>query len=220
MARSGNFFRIYIIRKEVSLPEDPGYLERDRFVGRTIVILDKGFFFTFITMKKKEPNASGKTVYLFTDGACSGNPGPGGYGVILRYGNHEKELSGGFKKTTNNRMELMAVIKGLEALKSDGWNVIITTDSKYVIEAISQRWLFGWEKKGWKKVKNPDLWKRFLELYRKHHITFRWIKGHDGHMENERCDELAVQASHGFNLKEDTGYAKMIEEKKGMFEVD
>src|SRR5437762_13759498 len=102
-----------------------------------------------------------KTIYLFTDGACSGNPGRGGYGVILRYGNHEKELSGGFLKTTNNRMELMAVIKGLEALKENGCNVIITSDSKYITEAIDQGWIFSWEKKAWKKVKNVDLSKRF-----------------------------------------------------------
>src|SRR5437762_8330632 len=108
-----------------------------------------------------------KTIYLFTDGACSGNPGRGGYGVILRYGNHEKELSEGFLKTTNNRMELMAVIKGLEALKVDGCNVIITSDSEYVVNAVEKKWLQNWEKKDWKKVKNPDLWKRFLELYRR-----------------------------------------------------
>lgn len=117
-------------------------------------------------------------------------------------------------------MELMAVIKGLEALKEDGSNVIIISDSKYITEAIDQRWIFSWEKKGWNKVKNVDLWKRFLELYRRHHVTFRWIKGHAGHFENERCDELAVSAAQGFNLKEDTGYMKMLEERKGMFEED
>ena len=115
-------------------------------------------------------------------------------------------------------MELMAVIKGLEALKHDGCNVIITSDSKYITEAIAQGWIFSWEKKGWKKVKNVDLWKRFLELYRRHHLTFRWIKGHGGHFENERCDELAVSAAQSFNLKEDVGYMKMLEDKKGMFE--
>ncbi len=147
-----------------------------------------------------------KTIYLFTDGACSGNPGPGGYGTILRYGKLEKELSGGYKKTTNNRMELMAVIKGIEALKFDGSTVVVVSDSKYVVEAVDKGWLFNWEKKNFKKVKNPDLWKIFLQLYRKHHITFKWIKGHAGHFENERCDELAVAASRGFNLKDDSGY--------------
>jgi ribonuclease HI len=147
-----------------------------------------------------------KTVYIFTDGACSGNPGRGGYGVILRYGNHEKELSGGFLRTTNNRMELMAIIKGLEALKADKCNVLITSDSKYVIEAFNQGWIYGWEKRGWKKVKNPDLWKRFLELYRKHKVTFQWIRGHAGHYENERCDELAVKAAQGPQLSIDSGY--------------
>lgn len=155
---------------------------------------------------------------MFTDGACSGNPGRGGYGVILRSGTHEKELSEGFLKTTNNRMELIAVIKGLEALKFEGSEVTITSDSKYVTEAINQGWIFNWEKKNWKKVKNADLWKRFLELYRKHHVTFKWIKGHDGHFENERCDELAVNALQGFDLKADTGYVKLLQEKKGMFE--
>ena len=168
-------------------------------------------------MKKEKPQPPAKIIYLFTDGACSGNPGPGGYGVILRYGKYEKELSEGFSKTTNNRMELLAVIRGLEALKFPGSKVIITSDSKYVIEAVDQAWLFSWEKKGWKKAKNPDLWKRFLELYRRHHITFKWIRGHAGHIENERCDELAVQASRSFDLKEDTGYVKMQKDKEGMF---
>ena len=169
-------------------------------------------------MKKEKLHPADKTIYMFTDGACSGNPGRGGYGVILRYGTHEKELSGGFLKTTNNRMELMAVIKGLEALKFNGSIVIITSDSKYITEAVSQGWIFNWEKKGWKKVKNADLWMRFLESYRTHHVTFKWIKGHDGHIENERCDELAVNALQGYDLKEDTGYAKLLKEKKGMFE--
>ncbi|HUM46826.1 MAG TPA: ribonuclease HI [Chitinophagales bacterium] len=151
-------------------------------------------------------NPSTSTIYLYTDGACSGNPGPGGYGAILKFGNHEKELSEGFVKTTNNRMELMAVIKGLEALKFEGSNVIVVSDSKYVVEAVKQGWLFGWEKKDWKKVKNPDLWQKFLALYKKHHVTFQWIKGHAGHYENERCDELAVSASRGRYLKQDIGY--------------
>src|SRR4249920_261718 len=145
-------------------------------------------------MKIEPTTSSSQMVYLFTDGASSGNPGPGGYGAILRYGNHEKELSEGFRKTTNNRMELMAVIKGLEALKKDNLNIVVVSDSEYVVNAIKKGWLFNWEKKGWKKVKNVDLWKRFIELYKKHHITFQWIRGHAGHLENERCDELAVNA--------------------------
>ncbi|MBK9733145.1 MAG: ribonuclease HI [Chitinophagaceae bacterium] len=146
------------------------------------------------------------TIYIYTDGACSGNPGPGGYGVILKSGNHEKELSEGFIKTTNNRMELMAVIKGLEALKINGSNVVVVSDSKYVVDAVKLGWLFNWEKKGWKKVKNPDLWQRLLALYKKHNVTFKWIRGHDGHFENERCDELAVNASQQSHLNLDLGY--------------
>jgi ribonuclease HI len=161
---------------------------------------------------KTEPSSSAShTVYLFTDGASSGNPGPGGYGAILRYGKHEKELSGGFKKTTNNRMELMAVIKGLEALKRDKLSVMVVSDSEYVVNAIKKGWLFEWEKKGWKRVKNVDLWKQFIGLYRQHHVTFQWIKGHAGHPENERCDQLAVEASQNGYLKEDTGYLASLE---------
>lgn len=145
-------------------------------------------------------------IKLFTDGACSGNPGPGGYGYILKWGKHEKEFSEGFAKTTNNRMELMAVIKGLEALKFDGMHVTVVSDSKYVVDAVKQGWLFNWEKKGWKKVKNTDLWKKFLPLYHKHKVSFHWIKGHAGHFENERCDELAVQASQQPLLQDDVGY--------------
>jgi ribonuclease HI len=145
-------------------------------------------------------------IYIYTDGACSGNPGRGGYGVILRYGSHEKELSEGFARTTNNRMELMAVIKGLEALKHPHSKVVIVSDSKYVVEAINQGWLLNWEKKDWKKVKNADLWKQFLVLFRKHDVTFNWIRGHAGHPENERCDELAVMATRLPYLKEDIGY--------------
>lgn len=133
-------------------------------------------------------------IELFTDGASSGNPGPGGYGVILRAGNHYKELSAGFRKTTNNRMELMAVIVGLEALKKPGTDVTIYSDSKYVIDAVEKGWVFGWQKKGFAGKKNPDLWRRFLQVYRLHTIKFVWVKGHAGHPENERCDQLAVEA--------------------------
>ena len=145
-------------------------------------------------------------ITIYTDGASSGNPGPGGYGIILQSGNYIKELSEGFTKTTNNRMELLAVIKALEALKIDKRDVEVFTDSKYVVDAVEKRWLFDWEKKDFKKKKNPDLWIRFLKVYRKHNVTFKWIKGHNNHPENERCDRLAVEASKSGNLKEDKGY--------------
>ena len=133
-------------------------------------------------------------IEIFTDGASSGNPGPGGYGVILRSGKHYKELSAGYRKTTNNRMELMAVIKGLEALKSINQSVTIYSDSKYVIDSIEKRWVYGWVQKGFKGKKNKDLWLRYLELSKLHNIKFIWVRGHAGHPENERCDVLAVAA--------------------------
>ncbi|GAB3926098.1 ribonuclease HI [Mucilaginibacter myungsuensis] len=134
------------------------------------------------------------TIQLYTDGASSGNPGPGGYGAILRSGQHYKELSQGFRKTTNNRMELLAVIKGLEALKSPNQQVTVYSDSKYVIDSIEKKWLQGWVKKGFAGKKNKDLWLRYLEVSRIHQIRFIWVKGHAGHPENERCDQLAVAA--------------------------
>lgn len=139
-------------------------------------------------------------IEIFTDGASSGNPGPGGYGVILRSGKHYKELSEGFRKTTNNRMELLAVIKGLEALKSINQNVMIYSDSKYVIDSIEKRWLQGWVKKGFAGKKNKDLWLRYLEVSKLHVVKFIWVRGHAGHPENERCDELAVAAGKQKNL--------------------
>ncbi|MGZ3940430.1 MAG: ribonuclease HI, partial [Flavisolibacter sp.] len=126
--------------------------------------------------------------------ASSGNPGPGGYGVILRSGKHYKELSAGYRKTTNNRMELMAVIKGLEALKSLNQSVTIYSDSKYVIDSIEKRWVYGWLQKGFKDKKNKDLWLRYLDVSKLHQIKFVWVRGHAGHPENERCDQLAVAA--------------------------
>lgn len=137
------------------------------------------------------------TVEIFTDGACSGNPGPGGYGVVLRFGDVEKELSGGDSATTNNRMELMGVIKGLSALKRP-CRVILTTDSKYVCDSINKGWVYGWKKKGWiksdkKPALNVDLWEQLLPLLETHDVTFNWVKGHAGHPENERCDKLAVE---------------------------
>ena len=145
-------------------------------------------------------------IQLFTDGAASGNPGPGGWAAILRCGSLEKELSGGFRTTTNNRMELMAVIMGLEAIRWTDATVEVWSDSTYVVKAVNEGWLQGWERKDWKKVKNPDLWQRFLRAYRAHRVTFHWVKGHAGHPENERCDALAVAAYHRSDLPEDTGY--------------
>lgn len=133
-------------------------------------------------------------VTLFADGAASGNPGPGGFGTILRSGNHEKEISGGFRRTTNNRMELMAVVEGLKALTIFPCQVTVVSDSKYVVDAFEKKWIVGWQKRQWKNVKNPDLWKQLLVLVDKHKVNWHWIKGHAGHPENERCDRLAVQA--------------------------
>ena len=143
-----------------------------------------------------------KQVELFTDGACSGNPGPGGWGAILRFGTYEKELSGGEKHTTNNRMELTAVIEGLLALK-EPCNVILTTDSKYVADGIGRGWAANWKKNGWRKADkkpalNPDLWDELLRLCDIHTLSINWIKGHAGHTENERCDALAVAESKKF----------------------
>ena len=148
------------------------------------------------------------SVTIYTDGAASGNPGPGGYGVVMESGKHRKELWGGFRKTTNNRMELLAVIVGLESLKKPGMEVTVVSDSKYVVDAVEQRWVFGWEKKGFAKKKNPDLWKRFLEVYRKHNVRFQWVRAHNGHPQNELCDELAVAASQQADLPVDEPYEK------------
>lgn len=143
---------------------------------------------------------------MYTDGAAKGNPGPGGYGVVLMSGGHTKELSQGYVKTTNNRMELLSVIVGLETLKGTGHDVFVFSDSKYVVDAINQKWLFGWVKKNFKGKKNVDLWKRFLQIYPKHKVRFEWVKGHDGNQYNERCDRLAVKAAESNNLLVDHGY--------------
>jgi ribonuclease HI len=145
-------------------------------------------------------------ITAYTDGGASGNPGPGGFGAILMSGKHEKEMSGGFRLTTNNRMELLAVITVLEALKGEGHEVHIYSDSKYVVDAVEKRWVFSWEKKGYKDKKNPDLWQRFLRAYRKHRVKFHWVKGHAGHPLNERADRLAVSAYQTGPLHTDTGY--------------
>lgn len=147
-------------------------------------------------------------ITMYTDGASSGNPGPGGYGVVLKSGVHRREISEGFRLTTNNRMELLAVIVGLEAIKMDDCSVAIYTDSKYVADAVNLKWVFGWEKKNFTGKKNPDLWIRFLKIYRKHNPRIIWIKGHAANPENERCDRLAVAASQQSNLNIDSEYEK------------
>lgn len=153
-------------------------------------------------------------VTVYTDGAARGNPGPGGYGAVLEFVDsrgelHVREYSGGYKKTTNNRMELMGVIVAFEALNRP-CDINLYSDSKYVIDAFNQHWIESWQKKGWKKsdrqpVKNVDLWKRLLEAKNPHNVTFHWVKGHDGHPQNERCDTLATTAADGGDLMEDTG---------------
>ena len=148
-------------------------------------------------------------IEIYTDGSSRGNPGPGGYGVILRSGNHYKELSAGFRLTTNNRMELFSVIVALETLKKPGSEAVIFSDSKYVVDSITKGWVFGWVKKDFKDKKNKDLWIRFLQIYPKHRVKFQWVKGHNDHPENERCDELAVQAALGGSLGIDIGYEEL-----------
>jgi len=149
-------------------------------------------------------------VTIYTDGGCLGNPGPGGYGVVLIYGDQRKELSQGYKRTTNNRVEMMAAIVGLEALKAR-CQVRLHTDSKYIVDGVEKGWAERWRANGWKRNKkekaiNPDLWGRLLDLAKKHEVTFHWVKGHAGHRENERCDQLANSAGSRPNLLEDAGY--------------
>lgn len=150
---------------------------------------------------------SPKNVLIYTDGSCLGNPGPGGYGAVLIYNDNRKELSKGYKNTTNNRMEMRAVIAALESLK-EPCNVTLYTDSQYVKNAITKKWIDNWQKNGWKTaakkpVKNKDLWMQFLPLIKKHNVDFRWVKGHSGHPENERCDELARNAASSSGKIED-----------------
>ena len=153
-----------------------------------------------------------RKVDIYTDGACSGNPGPGGYGVVMLYGGHRKELSEGFTITTNNRMELLAVIKGLEILK-EKCQVDLYSDSKYVVDAVEKGWVTKWKANGWKRNKkdmasNIDLWERLLVLLEKHSVKFIWIKGHASNIENEKCDELARNAILSKNLSNDENYCK------------
>lgn len=145
-------------------------------------------------------------ITIYTDGAAKGNPGPGGYGAVLKFNKHRKELSEGFRLTTNNRMELLAVIRALQELKLTGIPVTIYSDSKYVVDAVEKGWLWGWQKKGFKDKKNPDLWLRYIPLHLKYKPKFVWVKGHAGNIENERCDQLAVEAAEGPGLKVDVGY--------------
>ena len=151
-----------------------------------------------------------KEVVIYTDGACQGNPGPGGYGVVLLHGRHRKELSGGYRRTTNNRMEIMAVIVGLSALKKR-CKVTLYSDSRYVVDAINLGWARKWRTNGWRrgkqgKAKNPDLWKQVLDLLEKHDVTMKWVPGHAGNPENERCDRLAVAAAEQPDLPPDEAY--------------
>lgn len=145
-------------------------------------------------------------ITIYTDGSSRGNPGPGGYGVVMKFKEHRKEISEGFRKTTNNRMELLAVITGLEAIKPANAPVKIYSDSKYVIDSVEKGWLWNWIKKDFKGKKNKDLWLRFAEIYKKHRVNFQWVKGHAGVEENEVCDQLAVDAAEGRNLKVDEGF--------------
>ena len=153
-----------------------------------------------------------KKINVYTDGSSIGNPGPGGYGIIMVLENnaYKKEVSQGFSLTTNNRMELLAVIVALENIKIINSNVEVFTDSKYVSDGVEKKWVFEWEKLNFKKKKNPDLWKRFLIIYRKHNVTFTWIKGHNNHPEDERCDYMANKAARSSNLIKDTYYEQNI----------
>jgi ribonuclease HI len=154
-------------------------------------------------------------ITVFTDGASRGNPGPGGYGVVMIAGAHRKEISEGFRLTTNNRMELLSVIVALESLKKEGSVVTVYSDSKYVVDSVEKKWVFGWEKKYFNGKKNEDLWKRFLRAYRKHQVRFVWVKGHASNRENNRCDELAVAAALGSDLRADTGYEEEMKKQSG-----
>ena len=156
-------------------------------------------------------------INVFTDGSAKGNPGKGGYGIIIKDNDSYIEMSKGFRLTTNNRMELLAVIVALEKIEKTEGKIIVTSDSKYVIDAITKGWVFNWEKKGFKKKKNPDLWKRFLKIYPKNKILFKWVPGHSGHIENERCDELAVNASTHEQLEIDVFFENSQKEPPNLF---
>lgn len=148
---------------------------------------------------------------MYTDGASRGNPGRGGYGTILMYRQHRKELTAGYRQTTNNRMELLAVIVGLEAIKKPGSEVKVYSDSQYVVDAVNKGWVWTWQRKGFKGKKNPDLWRRFIDIYKQHDVKMHWIKGHSGIPENERCDVLAVESADGYDLLVDEGYEQSVQ---------
>lgn len=156
-----------------------------------------------------------KYIQIYTDGSSRGNPGPGGFGIVMKFGTNEKTVSKGFRLTTNNRMELLAVIHALELVNTNKYPIHIYSDSKYVIEAIDKKWVWGWQKKGFKGKKNADLWQRYLQLHPTFNLTFHWIKGHAGHPENERCDQLAVEAALSNQLEIDSVYEKG--ENDGLF---
>ena len=155
------------------------------------------------------------SIIIYTDGSAKGNPGNGGYGIVMMSGAHRKELLQGFRLTTNNRMELLAVIVALENIKKEGTSVTIYSDSKYVIDSVDKKWVFGWEKKNFSKKKNPDLWIRFLKIYRKQKVSFIWVKGHANNKENEKCDTLAVQAADSKNLLIDQWYENNVANEGG-----
>lgn len=162
-----------------------------------------------------------KHVEIFTDGACRGNPGRGGYGTILRYNGRDKEISAGYLKTTNNRMEIMAALVGLEALK-EPCEVTLFSDSKYVIDAMTKGWIHGWCKKGWSRgnageLKNADLWKKLYRISNKHKVHWTWVKGHAGHKENERCDALATEAADGKKLLNDVEFERVNGNAQNLF---
>ncbi len=154
------------------------------------------------------------SITIYTDGSAKGNPGNGGYGAVLISGLYRKELSAGFRLTTNNRMELLAVIVALESIKKTGTSIDVYSDSKYVVDVVEKKWLFNWEKNHFKKKKNSDLWKRFLRVYKKNKVSFFWIKGHSNNKENERCDFLAITAAESKKLMVDEWYEKNISNKK------
>ncbi len=154
-------------------------------------------------------------IIIYTDGSAFGNPGPGGWAAVMRYGSHRKTFSGGFYRTTNNRMELLAVIEALKRIKEPGYPVIIYSDSKYFVNAVNEGWVFNWEKKGFKKKKNVDLWKQFLKLYRQHNVTLEWVKGHEGVEENEICDNLAKEAADN-PTQVDKGYTQSEASNPGL----
>ena len=153
------------------------------------------------------------SITIYTDGSAKGNPGCGGYGVVMISGSYRKEISEGFRLTTNNRMELLAVIIALEKVKKPKSDITIYSDSRYVVDSVTKKWVFNWEKINFKKKKNPDLWIRFLKVYKRHNVSFIWIKGHSNNVENERCDTLAVNAAESKNLKKDNWYEKTSDPK-------